>query len=108
MDCTHTINQYQKLKTESRISQLAVKLARASVFGDEILIRCTVAGHGHLPALPLKELNLLKKTIFDLLPKYWTNAPEFEKTWKECAEAIGQCCKRLRTQLEKKTTVVIQ
>ena len=54
----------------------------------------------YFPALPTKELNELKQTIFSLFPKYRANPIEFEAVWKECAKAIGQVCKRLRTNAE--------
>ena len=72
------------------------------------MVKCTVSGHGKLPALPLKELNILKQDIFELFPKYWPNASHFESLWKECADAIGQCCKRLQKEEAKKKAVLIE
>ena len=102
-----TIERYPKLKVESRVSQLAVKLAKESFFGDDIMVQCTVAGYGKYPALPAKGMNCLKQTVFKLFPKYWSNPVEFEKTWKDCAEAVGQACKRLRLEQDRKRAVII-
>ncbi len=56
-----TIERYPKLVTESKVGQLAVKLARETFFGDNVLMKCTVMGCGKLPALPKVEINKLKK-----------------------------------------------
>ena len=98
---------YPKLQTERKLSKLAVKLACESFFGEEIMAKCTVMGFGRYPALPATELSELKQTLFALFPKYWSNPVLFESVWKECAEAIGQACKRLQAELEKKTVMTI-
>ncbi len=100
-----TIRTYPKLTVESKVSQLAIKLARDSFFGDSVLVRCTVMGHGKLPALPNAQLNELKCTVYKLFPQYHQYPLAFEKTWRDCAEAIGQCCKRLRLEGEKKKVI---
>ena len=98
---------YPKLQTESKVSKLAVKLARESFFGEDVMAKCTVMGFNRYPALPIPELAELKQTLFALFPKYWANPILFEKVWKECAEAIGQACKRVRADLEKKTPLIL-
>ena len=98
-----TLHRYPKLHTEGKASVLAVKLARESYFGETTMQQCTVMGCGKYPALPSTELNNLKQTIFSLFPRYWSNPVLFEAVWKECAEAIGQACKRIRAEREKKT-----
>lgn len=102
-----TIDKYPKLQVESKVSQLAIKLAKESFFGDSVLLQCTVAGQGKLSALPNAPLNDLKRAIFKLLPKYHQHPMSFEKTWKDCSEAIGQCCKRLRLDHQKRKAIVL-
>ena len=41
-----------KLCTKGNIRRLAVKLARESFFGEEVMEKCTVHGHKNLPGLP--------------------------------------------------------
>ena len=103
---SYTLDRFPKLQTESKVSNLAVKLARSSFFGEDVLAQCTLMGFGKYPALPTAELNDLKQTIFSLFPKYWSNPIEFETIWKDCGEAIGQVCKRLRTVVEKNSILI--
>lgn len=91
-----TISRYANLCEINKVSQLAVKLARESYFGNDVLSRCTVAGQGPLPALPQHELGCLKQRLFELYPVFWDSPVDFEEIWKECATAIGQAAKRLR------------
>ena len=88
------IKRYANYHTLSRISTLAQRLASKSYFGDDVLEKCTVMGCRDHPALPLKELNDLKQKIFSLFPQFWANPIQFEDTWTNCANAIGQRCKR--------------
>lgn len=79
------------------IGKLAVKLARESFFGTDVLAKCTVMGCRDFPALPVNELNELKQLIFSMFPTYWNTPIEFEsKVWCSCVTSIGQLCKRLR------------
>ena len=80
----------------SKLPTLAVKLAKVSFFGAEVMSKCTVAGNRDLPGLPTNELESLKHTLFTLFPQYWQSPQEFEPLWKSCTEAVGQACKRLR------------
>ena len=95
------LDRYCKLQTESKVSVLAVKLAREALFGPNLMMQCTTMGHGRFPGLPTKELNDLKQTIFSLFPKYWSSPAIFEGLWRNCAESIGQACKRLRAESNK-------
>ena len=79
------------------MSTLALKLARESFFGKDVMVRCTVVGDRELPALPQHELDLLKGQILTLFPAYWNSPYEFEPVWSKCTASIGQGCKRLRT-----------
>ena len=95
------LDTYSKLQTESKVTVLAVKLAREAFFGPNVMMQCTTMGHGRFPGLPSKELNDLKQTIFSLFPKYWSSPAIFEGLWRNCAESVGQACKRLRTESAK-------
>ena len=55
-----------------------MKLAREAFFGEDALVRCTVNGFRDLPALPLHELNELKRTMLQQFPKLWNSVQEFE------------------------------
>lgn len=88
--------KHSNLIYSSKVRSLASKLAKESVFGDDVLIRCTVAGSRSFPALPVAELNYLKTIVFKQFPVYWNAKHEFEAVWKDCIDGIGQACKRLR------------
>ena len=90
------LKSHPKLMCVSKLPTLAVKLAKESFFGAEVMSKCTVAGNRDLPGLPTKELDSLKHTLFTLFPQYWQSPQEFEPLWKSCTEAVGQACKRLR------------
>ena len=90
------LRQYYKLKTECKIGTLAVKLAREAFFGPEVLAKCTVVGCRELPALPIEEVQQLKKFLFAQFPTYWKNVAGFESLWAICVTSINQCCKLLR------------
>lgn len=61
------IDKNQSMICESKVSALALKLARESFFGEDVVVRCTVGDH-ELPALPQHELDLLKGQI--IFPAY--------------------------------------
>ena len=65
------------------------------------MAKCMVMGHGKLPSLPIDELNQLKTTVFSVFPHVWHSPELFEKIWKDCGDAIGQACKRLRMERER-------
>ena len=77
-----TLQKFSSLRTESKIGVLAVKLAREAIIGDDVLRRCTPRGWSNMPALPQAELNLLKCTLFEQFPRFWTCPEEYEKTWQ--------------------------
>ena len=91
------VSKFSKMKTESKIGTLAVKLARQSFFGDDVMKRCTVQGVREFPGLPCAELGQLKEAIFNLFPQYWRNPAEFEPLWSTCVESVGQACKPRRS-----------
>eukprot|EP00731_Ephydatia_muelleri_P013741 Em0007g1051a len=70
--------QYRVL---SKASTLEVKL---------VLVRCTVAGSREFPGLPHKEMQELKGVMLRQFPQLWQMPVQFELTWKDCCESIGQ------------------
>lgn len=90
------IEYHPKLMCPSKVPTLAVKLAKESFFGEDVMAMCTVSGNRELPALPTKELQQLKHTLFMLFPQYWRSPHEFEPVWKSCTDSVGQACKRAR------------
>ena len=93
------IEKYKSLKNVGSAGALAVKLARESFFGQDVLAHCTVYGHREQPGLPKAELFQLKQTMFGLFPQYWATPAQFETVWNSCITSINQCCKRLRKTL---------
>ena len=75
------------LRCDSKVGTLAVKLAREAIFGDDVMVKCTVMGEREHPGLPAAEL---KRVIFQQFPKLWTSKQEFEPLWKGCVDAMGQ------------------
>ena len=55
------VAKYPRLRVVEKASRLAVKLAKESVFGEEVMRQCTVFGTRQLPGLPREELFQLKK-----------------------------------------------
>ena len=86
--------KYPQLTSLSKVSRLAVKLAKECYFGVELMKRCTVRGTREHDGLPPDKLDDLKSFLRYIFPK--CNTPEFEKVWKNCTDAIGQCCNSLR------------
>ena len=82
------------LQSEEKMTLLAIKLAR-EVLGMRSR-QCTPKGWKDCPALPQKELNDLKKSIFNTFPRFWSQPQHFEKAWVKIQEALAQACKRLR------------
>lgn len=89
-----TLLKYPKLKGDSKAGTLACKLAKESIFGNDVMKKCTPLGNKHHPGLPTAELFELKKIMFRQFKK---SSIEFEEVWKRCLESIQQACKRLRS-----------
>lgn len=90
------IQNNQSLMCPSKVPTLALKLAKESFFGEDVMARCTFAGTRELPALPTTEKNHLKHLLLSLFPQYWRSPHEFEPVWNACINSIGQGCNRLR------------
>ena len=59
-----------KYRVLSKASTLAVKLAKEAFFGDNVLVRCTVAGSREFPGLPHKEMQELKGVMLRQFPQF--------------------------------------
>ena len=82
---------------EEKAGTITQMLARESIFGEDVMKRCTPSGSKGFPALPKTELFQLKTIIFRHLPKYLRTPEDFETLWKsKCSVAIEQACRRLR------------
>ena len=90
------VEKYKKLITVGNAGALAVKLAKESYFGEEVLAKCTVYGAREHPGLPTAELAELKQTMLRLFPQFWATPAQFETVWNTCITSINQCNKRLR------------
>ena len=65
------VEKYPKLLKVSKISTLAVRLAKESYFGCKVMASCTVRGVGDQPALPKTELDKLKTFLQKLtMPRF--------------------------------------
>ena len=89
------LSKFSKLRCESKVGTLAIKLAKEALFGDKVLIKYTVGERG-LPGLLAAELIELKKILFREFPQLWASQHEFEALWKVSVDSLGQACKRLR------------
>ena len=97
------VQKYPNYRMESKMTSLAVKLAREAFFGDEILRRCTPRGWTNLPH---DVLTTLKEELYHLYPSYWTRPECFKKCWAQVQDAIGQTCKCLRKKEPLQTLAV--
>ena len=99
------VEKYPKLLKQSRISTLAVRLAKESYFGGKVMASCTVRGVGDLPGLPKTELDQMKAFLQKLtLPRFVSSRVEFENLWRSCIESINQSCKAIRKALKEGKT----
>ena len=93
------LKKYGKiLGQDSRVGELACKVAIDCFFGHSVLVQCTVNGFLDKPALPSEEVEL-KRVLFKQFPKYWTSPQEFEPLWVDSVKAINQKCARLRRKV---------
>ena len=91
------MEKYPKLARKSKITILAVRLAKEAHFSKLNMSFCTFKGIGFCPALPEAEVKKLKSYLNTLcVPNLVTSKVEFEEIFKGCIDAIGQVCKELR------------
>ena len=72
------IEANHKFTIKSKISTLALRIARDAVFGEEVMRQCTVMGNREYPGLPRPELFQIKETLYSLFPELWNAPEEFE------------------------------
>ena len=96
------ISQHRNLLHEESAGTLCQILAKEAIFGKDLLARCTVTGKGGTLALPLQEMNDLKRKMFSLFPRFHPSPEQFEPVWKKCTTAIEQACGRLRRERQKR------
>ena len=91
------VEKYPKLARKSKITTLAVRLAKEAYFGKLHMSFCTFKGIGSYPALPEAEVEKMKRYLNTLcVPNLVTSKVEFEEIYKGCVDAVGQACKELR------------
>ena len=88
--------KYPHLRGESRMGELAAKLARESFFGKDLMQKSMVMGFKDFPPLPTDSVNTLKQTILSVCPHYQCNRQGFEGIWKKCVDAINHACSKLQ------------
>lgn len=87
--------KYPKLCNKRSVTRLAVKLAKESVFGLQIMEESTPLGTQTLKKLQEDKLLKIKDTTRTFFPPS-ENPAEFEMTWKACIESISQAYKHER------------
>ena len=93
------VEKYISLKTPSKMSTLAVKLARESFFGKNTMEKCTPKVKSEYDSLSEANLYDLKLYLVQSFPSL--SRPDFEGYWKGCLNSIGQACKGLRAKNKK-------
>lgn len=94
---TRSGRKISAVKYCSKLPTLAVKLCKESYFGKQVMSLCTVKGTGQFHALPEVPFKELRRFLLDLsIPILTPTRLEFEVTWKNCVESIGQACKGMR------------
>ena len=81
-------NNQKLLQSTSKAGQLAVKLARESYFGEEIMKVSTVT------SLRREKLKEIKARLYEVYR--FSNQVEFEPLWQKCLISIGIACQGLR------------
>ena len=89
------VAKYKRMMPLSKIGRLAVKLARESFFGEELMKSSTVFGCQDKPALPKEKLGELKLFLIEQNPQFRRAPEEFEPFWKTCVDSINHACANL-------------
>ena len=92
------IRKYPMFHSKSKLSRLAVKIAREAVFGQQVMRESTPLGSNNLKALDFEKLLAIKGAV-----QLFCNQGDLESTWKVCMEAIGQACKFERKKMSLNT-----
>ena len=78
------------LLSVAKAGHLAVKLARESYFGEDVMRVSTVSG------LPKDKMKEIKARLYEVYR--FDNLVEFEALWQKCLIAIGKACQGLRAK----------
>ena len=82
---------------KERMGELACKLAREAVFGEEVMAQSTILGIRGQRALPAERIELIKETILQhRYPMMKADSESFKAVWKLCTAAINHACSKLR------------
>ena len=85
------------------MGELACRLARESVFGEELMAACTVQGLRGNAALPREGIALIKETIIQQrFPVMTGDSLALKSIWKSCTDALNHSCSKLRRQKKQK------
>ena len=95
---TVTLAKYHYLAKETKLSSLAVKLARESFFGEAVMSESTVYGARDKKQLPSEKVLQLKETLLNLCPQYKYHPHQFEPIWNKSCDAINHACAKLRSK----------
>ena len=81
------------------MGELACKLARECVFGEEVMGQSSVLGHRGRKALPVEGVNLIKSTILQhKYPAMMMESETYKSIWKCCTDALNHACSKIRRQ----------
>ena len=96
------IQDHPELCSVANVGTLAVKLARHSFFGDEVLRASSLTGKNG-PPLNETQLELLQNFIRTTVVPSMSLEDFKKQLWPLCKSALSNCCKRLRANLKAKT-----
>ena len=96
------VQDHPELCSVANVGTLAVKLARHSFFGDEVLRASSLTGKNG-PPLNETELELLQNFIRNTVVPSMPLEDFKKQVWPLCKSALSNCCKRLRANLKAKT-----
>ena len=85
---------------KSKMCQLACKLAREAIFGEELMAKYTVHGRKGSDPLPAAGLAILKETFLRFrYPTLSIHSDEFKEVWKLCTDALNHACNKPKLRL---------
>ena len=96
------IQDHPELCSVANVGTLAVKLARHSFFGDEVLRASSLTGKNG-PPLNETQLELLQNFIRTTVVPSMSLEDFKKQLWPLCKSALSNCCKRIRANLKAKT-----
>ena len=96
------VQEHPELCSVANVGTLAVKLARHSFFGDDVLRASSLTGKNG-PPLNETQLELLQNFICNTVFPSMSLEDFRKQLWPLCKSALSNCCKRLRANLKAKT-----